>query len=120
MEHRSILALRFAALTLASALAACASPEWTRPDLSFAQVEDDELACQKQAARELDAQGSPLYGSLSDLYGQNFQPPSLRAPRMRAGSIPGPQFDIDPVRRILDGERIADACMRAKGYTLRI
>ena len=97
-------------------LGGCASLQWTRPDLSLAQVEQDELACQEQAERELSLHAAGFRGSPSELYGQNFQPIG-RSPRQWMGA-PGPMFDIDPVRRMLEEDRIADACMRARGYRL--
>src|SRR5437868_7626091 len=97
-------------------LGGCASPQWTRPDLTLAQVEKDELACQQQAERELSLHAASFYGAPAELYGQNFQP--LTRSRRQWISAPGPLFDIDPVRRTLEEDRIADACMRAKGYSL--
>jgi len=54
-----------------------------------------------------------FYGSLSQYYGANYQPYG----RSRWLGAPGPQFDFDPVgRRMLEEGRLADSCMRAKGY----
>ena len=96
-------------------LGACVAPQWTRPDYSAVQTERDELACQAQAERELSRRPPGFYGSLSEFYGQNYQPPTGRMPQRYSGP-PGPMFDIDPVHRMLEEDRISDACMRAKGY----
>ena len=97
-------------------LGACASPQWTRADFNAAQRERDELACRAQTEREFSRQSAGFYGSPAELYGQNFRP-SGRAPQW-GGGLPGPMFDIDPVRRMLEEDRVTDACMRANGYTL--
>ena len=105
------------AISLGSAflLAGCASPQWTRSDSSPAQGEQDQLACQQQAKREVSLQPYGFYGSLSELYGQNSQPQGRGMARGIGAA--GPMFDIDPVHRMLEEDRIADACMRARGYT---
>jgi len=46
-------------------------------------------------------------GSLS-----NFQPYG----RTRWIAAPGPQFDVDPMPRLLEQIRLEEECMRAKGY----
>jgi hypothetical protein len=113
LDRRSALVT----ISLASAflLGACAAPPWTGPDHSRAQVEQDMRTCQRQAERELTLHPDSFHGSPSELYGQNFQPPGRNSPR--AIGPPGPMFDIDPVRRMLEEDRMTDACMRAKGYT---
>jgi len=95
-------------------LGGCA-PEWTRPDISAAWADQDEAACQQQAEFVMSMDATRFYGSLMDLYGQNYRPASRRSPQ--AYGPPGPMFDIDPVRRILEEDRITENCMRAKGYT---
>ena len=90
------------------------APQWTRQDSRADWADQDEAACQQQAGY-LASQSSNFYGSPMELYGQNFRPSSRRTPQ--SWGPPGPMFDIDPVRRILEEDRLTEACMRAKGYT---
>jgi len=95
-------------------LGGCA-PQWTRQDSRADWADQDEAACQQQAEFVASLQPNAFFGSPMELFGQNFRPSSRRTPQTYGP--PGPMFDIDPVRRILQENRIADACMRAKGYT---
>lgn len=84
---------------LALLAAACAAPVWHRPGASPDQVRDDLGACRAQA-RERMARASPP------------APPVQLDPRFGA---------TDPHRpgeRRMEEERLVDACMREKGYTL--
>ena len=108
MERQSTL------IALALLLAGCV-PQWTRPDASAFWADQDEATCQQQAAFQASQQSSNFQGSPMDLYGQNFRPATRGSPR--AFGPPGPMFDIDPVRRTLEEDRLTEACMRAKGYT---
>jgi hypothetical protein len=102
-----------APLVLVTLLGGCASTQWTRPDFSPAQAEQDQLACEREAEREVSLRSAGFYGSLSQYYGANFQPYG----RTRWLGAPGPMFDFDPVgRRMLEEGRLADSCMRAKVY----
>jgi hypothetical protein len=109
MERRGTL------IAMALLVGGCA-PHWTRPDpAGAAWADQDETACQQQAEFLTSPLSGNFYGSLMEMYGQNFRPMSRRQPQW-VGS-PGPTFDIDPVRRTLEEDRLVDACMRAKGYT---
>lgn len=102
-----------APLLLMGLLGGCAPVQWTREDFSPAQAEQDEAACQEEAAREASLRSVGFYGSLSHYYGPNYQPYG----RTRWIGAPGPMFDADPVgSRMLEEGRLADLCMRAKGY----
>ena len=102
-----------APLVLVMLLGGCAPTQWTRSDFSPAQAEQDQLACEREAEREVSLRSAGFYGSLSQYYGANYQPYG----RTRWLGAPGPMFDVDPVgRRMLEEGRLADACMRDKGY----
>jgi hypothetical protein len=102
-----------APLVLVMLLGGCAPTQWTRSDFSPAQAEQDQLACEREAEREVSLRPAGFYGSLSQYYGVNYQPYG----RTRWLGAPGPMFDVDPVgRRLLEEGRLADACMRDKGY----
>lgn len=97
-------------------LLGCTPTQWTRSDFSPAQAEQDQLACEREAEREVSLRAVGFYGSLSQYYGPNYQPYG----RNRWLGAPGPLFDFDPVgRRMLEEGRLADSCMRAKGYQPR-
>jgi len=98
---------------LVSLLSGCA-PHWTRQDSRADWVDQDEAVCQRQAEWVTSQQSTGFYGSPMELFGQNFRPSSRRTPQNFGP--PGPMFDIDPVRRILEEDRLTEACMRAKGY----
>jgi len=101
-----------APIFLAALLGGCAT-QWTRSDFSPAQAEQDQLACESEAEREVSLRSVGFYGSVSQYYGANYQAYG----RSRWLGAPGPQFDFDPVgRRMLEEGRLADSCMRAKGY----
>ena len=103
-----------AGITLALLLCGCAS-EWKHPDIGDLWAEQDERICQQQAELTVDATPATFNGSLMELYGQNFSPSTRRMPLWMGA--PGPMFDIDPTRRMLEEDRLAEACMQAKGYT---
>jgi hypothetical protein len=94
-------------------LGGCA-PQWTRADIGDVWADQDEAACHQQAEFLASVQAATFYGSLMDLYGQNYRPWNRRSPQVYGPA--GPMFDIDPVRRILEEDRLTDNCMRAKGY----
>jgi len=101
-----------APLMLVTLLGGCAT-QWTRSDFSPAQAAQYQLACEYEAEREVSLRSVGFYGSLSQYYGPNYQPYG----RSRSLGAPGPMFDFDPVgRRMLEEGRLADSCMRAKGY----
>src|SRR5438132_236062 len=100
----------FLMFLLAALLMACDTPRLVRQD---ARAEQDQLACEQEAEREVSLRSVGFYGSLSQYYGANYQPYG----RSRWFGAPGPMFDFDPVgRRMLEEGRLADSCMRAKGY----
>jgi hypothetical protein len=99
---------------IACLLSGCA-PQWTRQNSRADWADQDEAACQQQAGYLASLHPTDFYGSPMELFGQNFRPSSRRTP-LNYGP-PGPMFDIDPVRRILEEDRLTEACMRAKGYT---
>ena len=100
-------------LVLLAALTSGCSTQWTRPDFSPAQAEQDRLACEEQAVREASLHPAGFQGSLSQYYGPNYQPFG----RTRWFGAPGPMFDADPAgSRMMEEGRLVDSCMRAKGY----
>ena len=95
-------------LLLAAALAAgCTPMEWVREDTTPEQLEQDAIACRQAAwreARSRDWNYAPLgVGPLRDPFGRPFWPPGIYP------------FG-DPY---LEEGRLAQFCMRGKGYELR-
>ena len=104
---------RFAAVALLFAAAACAPMQWTRSDASPEQAEADTKACRDLAWREANrmAWGGYYYGGIGPLY---VDPYGRRI-------YPWPYYSpfTDPYGyRFLEEARLADFCMRAKGYEL--
>ena len=91
------------------------APQCTRQDSRADWADQDEAACQQQAEYLTSLRSTNFYGSPMELFGQNFRPAGRRTPQNYGP--PGPMFDIDPVRRILEEDRLTVDCMRAKGYT---
>ena len=105
--------MRALALLLILLAGAC-STQWVRSSGAAAVGADvDELDCRRQAANEASLHPAGFYSSLGHYYGPNFQPYG----RSRWLGAPGPMFDAvgDPK---LHEWRLAEACMRAKGYEL--
>jgi len=105
---------RFAIIPLLLAVAACASMEWTRSDATAVQVEADTQACRDMAWREANRMawgGYYYYGSIGPLYTDPF------GRRMYAWPYYSPFADPYGYR-FLEEARLADFCMRAKGYEL--
>ena len=100
-------------IAIACLLGGCA-PQWTR-SAGTEWADQEETARQRQAEFLTSPLTGNFYGSPMELYGQNYRPAGRRQPQ-GIGS-PGPMFDIDPVRRTLEEDRLTEACMRAKKYT---
>ncbi len=106
--------MRFRALTAIAAatlVAACTPMEWVKPDATADQARDDSIQCQQEAWRE---------ARLRAWYYRPFAPVLIRDPAGRAslGWPYGPAGDPfgDPY---LEENRLAQFCMRAKGYELQ-
>jgi hypothetical protein len=95
MRHTP-LALRALVALLA---ASCAAPQWQRPGTSPEAMREDLAAC-RAAARERLARAAPPL------------PEARLDPRF------GATDPYSPADRRLEEQRLADACMREKGYTL--
>lgn len=90
---------RCIAIAAAVLLCACTPTQWTRPDVSAEQAEQDEIDCQRQAWQQANLRVGPYYGP----YGRRYFGPT------------GPF--IDPYgARMLDEAQLTDFCMRNKGY----
>lgn len=81
-------------------VAACAAPDWQRPGASPDEVREDFAAC-RAAAHERMARAAPAAG-----------------PQVQLDPRFGATDPYRPAERRLEEERLVDACMRAKGYTL--
>lgn len=81
-------------------VAACAAPQWQRPGASPDQVREDFAAC-RAAARERMARTAPAAG-----------------PQVQLDPRFGATEPYPPAERRLEEERLVEACMREKGYTL--
>src|SRR5712671_7214498 len=97
-----------AAAALASA---CTPMQWVKPDATAEQLQDDSIQCQQEAWRE---------ARLRSWYYRPFAPVFIRgAPgRNFLGGPYGPYSDPfgDPY---LEESRLAQFCMRSKGYELQ-
>lgn len=92
-------------------LAACAPMDWTKSDATPEQMEADMRACRQQAWREASWLSFNYYGG----YGPFFYDPFGR----RYFGWPYYSPFADPYGdRFLQEARLADFCMRAKGYEL--
>ena len=100
--------IRAGFLSLLVLLAACDTPRWARQDASAAQADQDDIDCQRQAAREASLRAGGFYGP--SYYGP-YRSPVGRSAASR------PDTGFDPYGyRTLDEARLTDLCMRAKGY----
>jgi hypothetical protein len=80
--------------------AACAAPEWHRPGAPPDQVREDFAACRAAAAERMARAAAPA------------------APQVQLDPRFGATDPYRPAERRLEEERLVDACMREKGYTL--
>jgi hypothetical protein len=106
--------MRFRAPIVVAAAAfvsACTPMEWVKPDATAEQSRDDSVQCQQDAWRE---------ARLRAWYYRPFAPAFIRDPGGRAflGWPYGPWGDPfgDPY---LEESRLAQFCMRSKGYELQ-
>lgn len=103
---------RLAAAVSLLLLAACAPVEWARSDATPEQMAADMRACREQAARETSWASLSTWGAygpamFSDPFGRRY----LGWPYFGAFSDPfGDRF--------MEESRLANFCMRAKGYEL--
>jgi len=105
---------RFCSAILLLLAVGCASMEWVKPDATPEQVAADSQACDEEAWRMLRWYGmgyGPFYEPFSawmyrDGWGRPFVGPAF-----------GPFYD--PLAdRYMEEQRLANFCMRAKGYEL--
>lgn len=101
---------RLFVFVLLAALAGCAPMQWARGDATPDQVEADMRACRDQAWREATWNAFHYYGPgpavFSDPFGRRYL---------------GPYYSPfgDPFGdRFLEESRLANFCMRVKGYEL--
>ncbi|HEY5899221.1 MAG TPA: hypothetical protein VIV54_16760 [Burkholderiales bacterium] len=80
-------------------LAAC-GPQWVRDDVSAEQADRDQLDCQREAQREATLRADGFYGSTYRAWSR-AQGPAAMSPTGY---------------RMMDEARLAEFCMRAKGY----
>jgi hypothetical protein len=101
---------RFCSAILLLLASACAPMEWVKPDATPEQVAADAQQCEQEAWRE--AQSAYMgYGPFTPwMYRNGFGSPF-------AGRPFGPFYD--PLGdRYMEESRLANFCMRAKGYEL--
>lgn len=100
-----------ALVSLAALLAGCAPMEWTRSDATPEQMAADMRACREQAWRETRWNYFNYYGAtgpavFADPFGRHYLWPYY-------GPFGDPFGD-----RFMEESRLANFCMRAKGYEL--
>jgi hypothetical protein len=100
----------FAALALA-AMAGCAPMQWARPGSTPAELDADLKQCQQQAWQETNERYIAAHGFSPWLNRDAFGSP------FTFGTV-GPFFDPYHDRRLEEG-RLANFCMRVKGYDLQ-
>jgi hypothetical protein len=101
---------RFCSAILLLLAAACAPMEWAKPDATAEQVSADAEYCRQEAWREV--RWAYLgYGSFTPwMYRDGYGSPFIGRPF-------GPFYD--PLSdRSMEESRLANFCMRAKGYEL--
>lgn len=98
-----------ALVSLVAALAACAPMEWTRGDATPEQREADMRACRDQAWREATWNAFHYYGP-TGVFADPFGRRTLWPYYSPFGDPFGDRF--------LEESRLANFCMRAKGYEL--
>jgi hypothetical protein len=95
---------RVLSLLLVSLLSACSTSEWVRQDVTAEQADREQIDCQRWAARETSLRAEGFYGPAYGPYGP------FAGRRYGAGAM-------DPSgHRMLEEARLADFCMRAKGF----
>ena len=97
-RHRIVFPL------LALLLCACAANEWVRHDVTAEQADRDQIECQRWASREASVRADGFYGPGYGPYGPF------------ASRRFGPGATDRSAYHMLDEARLADFCMRAKGY----
>jgi hypothetical protein len=99
----------FWTIALVLSAAACAPVAWVRADADAAQVEVDSRECQMQAWQEARWRSLSYSGYYPYMYRDAFGRPF---------AAPGPLWD--PFGdRLMEESRLANFCMRAKGYELQ-
>jgi len=90
---------------------ACTPMQWVKPDAPPEQIEQDLKTCQDEAWREVNWRSPHYYGALG---------PMLYPDYMGRRFLVWPYGPFaDPYgERFLEEARLADFCMRAKGYEL--
>jgi hypothetical protein len=102
---------RFCIAALLALATACTPMGWVKPDASSEQVAADTQECEQEAWREARWSYMAAYGPFNpwmyrDAYGRAFAGPPF-----------GPFYD--PFGdRYMEEQRLANFCMRAKGYEL--
>ena len=105
------LARALAAATAALALAGCANTQWVRPDTAPQQAEQDAIDCNQAAWREARS-WAWSYGSYGTM--PFFDAMGRSAFAWPSGPFYGPFGDP-----YLEEGRLAQFCMRKKGYDLQ-
>lgn len=95
-------------LLLLVAMTGCASAGWQKKDATAEQVRDDHAACQDAAFREANAKPHP-YPTMGPVILQD-------STAKRFGADRGAPFADPEGTRYTREMRLADECMRKKGY----
>src|SRR4051812_46076484 len=96
-----------ASMILGLALCGCAGQQWVRQDATPQQADKDTVDCQRWATNEASLRAGSLYG------------PSYNGPYYRGRGTTRSDMTLDPYGDgQLEEARLADLCMRAKGYEL--
>ena len=94
-------------MILAAALCGCAGEQWVKQGATPEQTDKDTVDCERQATNEASLRAGGLYG------------PSYNAPYYRGRGTTRSDMAWDSYGdRQLDEARLADLCMRTKGYDL--
>ena len=103
---------RLLVVCLVLAVAGCAPVEWVKADATPEQLAEDSKQCQDIAWRETQLRGSRYYGQIGPMaYSDSLSGRFLVWPW---GPFSDPYGD-----RYLEESRLANHCMRARGYELK-
>ena len=102
--------MRFLLLFLVvAALAACNTTSWVRPNTAPQQADQDDMDCQRWAARETSAMAAGFYGP-------GYYGPYGYGPYNRRITQPDTGLPDAYGYRVRDEAGLHNMCMRAKGY----
>ena len=99
---------------LAVVLAACNTTHWVRPDTAPEQADQDDMDCQRWAAREVSAMAAGFYGP--GYYGPGYYGPYGYGLYHRGITRPDAGVPDAYGYRVRDEAGLHNLCMRAKGY----